>query len=144
MEKRFKRDKYYTVQFSLSVVSESLRPQALQHTRPPCPSPTPGIYSNSCLLSQWCQPTISSSEWLMNGCQCSQSLFDLNLLRWHAHIDRASKRFWKLLSVSKDLATPTGSLLNWFPRMLSTTDISFPTVPEAGSPRSKCQQGGSF
>ena len=68
MEKRFKRDKYYTVQFSLSVVSESLRPQALQHTRPPCPSPTPGIYSNSCLLSQWCQPTISSSVIPFSSC----------------------------------------------------------------------------
>ena len=37
-----------------------LQPQGLQHTRPPCPSPTPGVYSNSCPLSQWCHPTISS------------------------------------------------------------------------------------
>ena len=44
-----------------SVVSDSLRPHGLQHTRPPCPSPTPGVYSNSCLLSRWCHPTISSS-----------------------------------------------------------------------------------
>ena len=42
-------------------MSDSLRPQWLQHTRPPCPSPTPGVYSNSCPLSQWCHPTISSS-----------------------------------------------------------------------------------
>ena len=42
-------------------MSDSLRPHGLQHTRPPCPSPTPGIYSNSCPLSQWCHPTISSS-----------------------------------------------------------------------------------
>ena len=49
------------VQFSSSVMSDSLQPHGLQHTRPPCPSPTPGIYSNSCLLSQWCHPTISSS-----------------------------------------------------------------------------------
>ena len=48
-------------QFSRSVVSSSLRFHRLQHTRPPCPSPTPGIYSNSCPLSQWCHPTISSS-----------------------------------------------------------------------------------
>ena len=41
-----------SVQFSRSVVSNSLRPHGLQHTRPPCPSPTPGVYSNSCLLSQ--------------------------------------------------------------------------------------------
>ena len=51
----------YTHQFSCSVVSNSLRPHGLQHSRPPCPSPTPGAYSNSCLLSQWCHPTISSS-----------------------------------------------------------------------------------
>ena len=43
-----------------SVVSNSLQPHGLQHTRPPCPSPTPGVYSNSCPLSQWCHPTISS------------------------------------------------------------------------------------
>ena len=50
-----------SVQFSCSVVSDSLRPHGLQHARPPCPSPTPGVYPNSCPLSQWCHPTISSS-----------------------------------------------------------------------------------
>ena len=48
-------------QFSHSVVSNSLQPHGLQHTRTPCPSPTPGVYSNSCPWSQWCHPTISSS-----------------------------------------------------------------------------------
>ena len=51
----------YSVQFSCSVVSNSLRPHEPQHTRPPCPSPTPGVYPNSCPLSRWCHPTISSS-----------------------------------------------------------------------------------
>ena len=50
-----------SVQFSCSVVSDSLRLHGLQHAGPPCPSPTPGVYSNSCPLSQWCHPTISSS-----------------------------------------------------------------------------------
>ena len=50
-----------SVQFSCSVVSNSLQPHGLQHTRPPCPSPTPRIYPNSCPLSQWWHPTISSS-----------------------------------------------------------------------------------
>ena len=50
-----------SIQFSRSVMSDSLRPHEPQHARPPCPSPTPGAYSNSCLLSQWCHPTISSS-----------------------------------------------------------------------------------
>ena len=48
-------------QFSRSVLSDSLQPHGLQHTRLPCPSPTPRAYSNSCPLSQWCHPTILSS-----------------------------------------------------------------------------------
>ena len=50
------------IQFSSVAQScDSLRPHGLQHARPPCPSPTPGVYPNSCPLSQWCHPTISSS-----------------------------------------------------------------------------------
>ena len=52
---------FSSVQFSHSVVSDSLWPHGLQHARPPCPSPTPGVYPNSCPLSQWCHPTISFS-----------------------------------------------------------------------------------
>ena len=48
-------------QFSGSVMSDSLQPHGLQHTRLSCPSPTPGCYANSCPLSQWCHPAISSS-----------------------------------------------------------------------------------
>ena len=54
-----------SVQFSLSVVSNSLQPQELQHIRPPFPSPTPRVHSNSCPLSQWCHPAISSSRPLL-------------------------------------------------------------------------------
>ena len=50
-----------SVQFSRSVVSNSLQAHGLKYVRPPCPSPTPGVYSNSCPLSWWCHPTISSS-----------------------------------------------------------------------------------
>ena len=50
-----------SVQFSCSVMSNSLRPHGLQHSRPPCPSPTPRVYSKSCPLSRWWHPTISSS-----------------------------------------------------------------------------------
>ena len=50
-----------SVKFSYSVVSNFLWPHEPQHARPPCPSPTPGIYPNSCPLSRWCHPTISSS-----------------------------------------------------------------------------------
>ena len=54
-------ESFSSVQSSHSVVSDSLRPHELQHTRPPCPSPTPRVHSNSCPLSGWCHPTISSS-----------------------------------------------------------------------------------
>ena len=50
-----------SVQFSRWVMSDSLQPHESQHARPPCPSPTPGVYSNSCPSSQWCHPAISSS-----------------------------------------------------------------------------------
>ena len=60
-----------SVQFSHSVVSDSLQPHGLQHARPPCPSPTPSVYSHSCLLSRWCHPTISSS--VIPFCSCPQS-----------------------------------------------------------------------
>ena len=62
-----------SVQFSCSIVSDSLRPHGLQHTRPPCPSPTPGVHSNSCPLSQWCHPTISSSFIPFSSCPQSFS-----------------------------------------------------------------------
>ena len=57
-----------SVQFSHSVMSDSLRPHKLQHARPPCPSPPPGVYPNSCPLSQSCHPTISSSVIPFSSC----------------------------------------------------------------------------
>ena len=62
----------HSVQFSSPAMSNSLRPHRLQHARPPCPSPTPRVYSNSCPLSWWCHPTISSSVTPFSS--CSQSL----------------------------------------------------------------------
>ena len=58
----------HSVQFSRSVVSDSLRPHESQHTKPPCPSPTPGVHPDSCPLSQWCHPTISSSVVPFSSC----------------------------------------------------------------------------
>ena len=55
-------------QFSHSVVSNSLWPHGLQHTWPPCPSPTTRVYSNSCPLSRWCHPTLSSSVVPFSSC----------------------------------------------------------------------------
>ena len=56
------------IQFSCSVMSDSLRFHELQHTRPPCPSPAPGVYPNLCPLSRWCHPTISSSVVPFSSC----------------------------------------------------------------------------
>ena len=97
-----------SVQFSHSVVSDSLWPHESQHARPPCPSPTPGVYSNSCPLNWWCYPTISSSvvpfssrlqsfpasgsfqmsQFFASGGQsigvsASASVFPMNIQDWH-------------------------------------------------------------
>ena len=59
---------FSSVQFSRSVVSNSLRPHESQHARPPCPSPTPGVHSDSRPSSHWCHPAISSSVVLFSSC----------------------------------------------------------------------------
>ena len=63
-----KMDNRQSVHFSCSVMSDSFRYHGLQHARPPCPSPTPGAYSNLCPLSRWCHPTISSSVITFSSC----------------------------------------------------------------------------
>ena len=57
-----------SAEFSCSVMSDSSRPHELQHAKPPCPSPTPGVYSNSWSLSRWCHPAISSSVVPFSSC----------------------------------------------------------------------------
>ena len=96
-----------SVQFSCSVMSNSLWPHDLQHARPCCPSPTPGAYSNSCPLHWWCHPTISSSVFTFSshlqsfptsgsfpmiqfftsegqniGVSASESVFPMNIQDW--------------------------------------------------------------
>ena len=66
------QDEYRSVQFSRAVVSDSLRPHESQHARPPCPSPTPGVHSDSRPSSQWCHPAISSL--VVPFFSCPQSL----------------------------------------------------------------------
>ena len=76
----------YSVQFSHSVVSNSLRRHELQHARPPCPSPTPGVHSNSRPLSRWCHPAISSSVVAFSSCPqslpASESFLMSQLFAW--------------------------------------------------------------
>ena len=60
-----------SVQFSCSIMSDSLQPHEPQHARPPCPSPTPGVHPNLCSSSWWCHPTISSSGVPFSSCHQS-------------------------------------------------------------------------
>ena len=77
---------FSSVQFSRSVVSDSLRPHELQHARPPCPSPTLRVHSNWCPSSQWCHPAKSSSVVPFSSCpqslQASGSFPVSQLLAW--------------------------------------------------------------
>ena len=80
----------FSVQFSRSVVSDSLRPHEPQHTRLPCPSPTPGVHPNPCPLSQWCHPAISSS--VIPFSSCPQSFSALGSFQ----ISQPCFRWWQL------------------------------------------------
>ena len=76
-------------QFSCSVMSNSLRPLGLQHARLPCPSPTPRVYPNSCPLTQWCHPTISSS--VVPFSSCLQSLPASSIFKWVSSSHQVAK-----------------------------------------------------
>ena len=80
---------FSSVQFSCSVMSDSLRPHESQHARPPCPSPTPGVHSDSRPSSQWCHPAISSSVVPFSSCPqslpASESFPMSQLFTWGGH-----------------------------------------------------------
>ena len=81
-------------QFSCSVMSDSLWPHESQHTRPPCPSPSPGVHPDSCPSSQWCHPAISSSVILFSSCPqslpASESFPMSQLFSWGGQTTRVS------------------------------------------------------
>ena len=95
-----------SVQFSHSVVSDSLQPHESQHARPPCPSPTPGVYSNSCPSRRWCHPTISSSVIPFSSCLQSLSVsgsFPMSqLFEWGGQSTRVSASASVLLMNTQD------------------------------------------
>ena len=88
---------FHSIQFSHSVVSDSLPPHEPQHARPPCPSPTPGVHPNPnpCPLSRWCQPTISSSSPAINLSSSSLAIKNISLIL------RRNSGLWFSLQYSK-------------------------------------------
>ena len=83
------QQRWHSVQFSRSVVSDSWQPHESQHARPPCPSPYPGVHSNSCPLSWWCHPAISSSVVPFSSC-ASESFSMSQLFAWGGQSTGAS------------------------------------------------------
>ena len=81
-----------SVQLSHSVMSDSLLSHGLQHARPPCPSPVSGVYTNSCPLSQWCSPTISTS--VIPFSSCLQSFPHQGLFKWVSSSHQVAKVFY--------------------------------------------------
>ena len=101
-----------SVQFSHSVVSDTLQPHGLQHARLPCPSPIPRVYSNSCPLSQWYHPTISSSVIPFSSClpSCSASesfqMSQFFCIRW--------PKYWSFsISPSNEYSGPITFTMDW-------------------------------
>ena len=101
-----------SIQFSCSVVSDSLRPHESQHARPPCPSPTPGVHSDSCPLSQWCHPAISSSVIPFSSClQCFPALGSFQMSQFFASVSQSKVLKFQLQHQSFQW-TPRSDLLS--------------------------------
>ena len=98
-----------SVQFSYSVMSDSLWPHEPQHSRPPCPSPTPRVYPNSCPLSRWCHPIISSS--VVPFSSCLQSSQNQDLFKWVS----SSLQVAKVLGVSASTSVLPMNTQDWSP-----------------------------
>ena len=98
-----------SLQFSHSVVSNSLQPNESQHARPPCPSPTPGVHTNPCPLCQWCHPAISSSVVPFSSCPQSfpaSGPFPMSQL---------SASGGQIIRVSTSISVPPMNTRDWSP-----------------------------
>ena len=98
-----------SVQFSHSAVSDSLWPHESQHARPPCPSQTPGVYSNTCPSSRWCHPAVSSS--VVPFSSCPQSLLASGLFQWVNSLHEVAKVLEFQLQHQSFQRTPRTDLL---------------------------------
>ena len=95
--------------FSRSVMSDSLRPHEPQHTRPPCTSPTPGVYPNPCPSSRWCHPTISSS--IIPFSSCPQSF----PASWYFQLSQLFPSGSQNIGVSASTSVLPMNTQDWFP-----------------------------
>ena len=93
------------LQFSRSVMSDSFRPHESQHARPPCPSPTPGVHSDSCPSSQWCHPAISSSVVLFSFCPQTLPTSVFSLFQILESLAPKNRCFWTVV-LEKTLESP--------------------------------------
>ena len=129
---------FSSVQFSHSVMSDSLWPHGLQHARHPCPSPTPGVHPNSCPLSWWCHPIISSS--VIPFCSCPQSFPESASCQMSQFFASGGQS----IGVSASASVLSMNTLDWFPlgwtglvllqstsEWFKMTEIYFLTVLEA-------------
>ena len=126
-----------SVQFSHSVASDSLRPHESQHTRPPCPSPTPGVYPSPCPSSRWCHPVISS--FVIPFSFCPQSFPALgriffSLISNESTLCMRWPKYWNFsFNISPSIEHPGLLSLGWtgwislqsegFSRVLSSTTV---------------------
>ena len=125
-----------SVQFSRSVVSDSLRPHGLQHARPPCPSPTPRAYSNSCPLSWWCHWTISSSVIPFSSCvQSFPASGSFPMSRFFASGGQSIGSFSFSISPSNEYSGLISFRMDWFDLLAGSPRDSNGTVriPESSS-----------
>ena len=99
-----------SIQFSCSVVSDSLRPHELQHARPPCPSPTPGVHTNSCPSSRWYHPAISSS--VVPFSSCPQSSPSIRVFSNESALHIRWSKYWSF-SFSISLSNEYSSLISF-------------------------------
>ena len=114
-------------QFSHSVVSDSLWPHGLQHASPPCPSQTPGVFSNSYPLSRWCYPTISSS--VVPFSSCPQSGSSIRVFSNELALCISWPKYWSFsISPSNEYSGLISFRMDWFDLLgIQGTQESSPT-----------------
>ena len=111
---------FSSVQFSHSVMSDSLWPHELQHTRPPYPSPTPRVHPNSCPLSRWCHLTISSS--VIPFSSCPQSIHSIRVFSNESTLHMRWPKYWSFsfsISPSNELPGLISFRVDWLDLLVS-------------------------